>query len=354
MYNTNKIPGYKMKDKLISYNRKIITIEELTKFSGHIEYINFVELINKYVSENILEPVKASGKNGRSPALFNKYRIIKKEYNYDNDLENIKKLYPSFNISKYGKHPEIYNKYKNEIDMLSNFLWKNEELLKSSMSINERSFQIWGQEKLLKDKSTINSIFNYNDMDLSILNYYETPEPFFEYIFSNEDTMNILIIENKDTWFSLRKIMREEKLNFLYRNYNILLYGEGKKIISRNDRFKEYDILLSKSKNSYYYFGDLDYEGIEIYQSLKINNKEININLCTELYSLMLAESLKYNLPNTKLGQKKVDISLFLGNFKEQEKSHILEILNSGLYIPQEILNYQLLLKVILKGDTHA
>ncbi len=343
-----------MKDKLFFYKSKTITIEQLIKISGVKDYIDFAELINNYVNENILEPVIASGKNGRSPALFNKYRIIKNEYNYGNDIEEIKKLYSSFNISKYVKHPEVYIKYKNEIDMLSNFLWKNEELLKSPMSINERSFQIWGKEKLLKDKSTINSIFNYNDMDLSLLNFYETPEPFFEYVFSNEDKMNILIIENKDTWFSLRKIMREEKLNKLYRNYNILLYGEGKKIISRNDRFKEYDILLNKSNNSYYYFGDLDYEGIEIYQNLKTNNAEISINLCTELYSLMLVESEKYNLPKTKSGQKKVDINLFLKNFDHKEQIMILKILNNGFYIPQEILNYQLFLKVMKEGDAHA
>lgn len=343
-----------MKEKLFSFKSITITIEQLMKLSGFMEYINFVEMINKYVNENLLEPVKASGKNGRSPALFNKYRIVKTKNNFQSDLENIKKLYPSFNISKYVKHPEMYNKYKIEIDLLSNFLWKNEELLRNPMSINERSFQIWGVEKLLKDKSVINSIFNYNDMDLSILNFYETPEPFFEYMFTNEEIMNILIIENKDTWFSLGKIMREEKLNKLFRNYNILLYGEGKKIISRNNRFKEYDILLSKSKNSYYYFGDLDYEGIEIFQHLKTNNEKININLCTDLYSLMLNESIKYNLPKTKSGQKKVDINLFLNNFNKDETKHILDILNNGLYIPQEILNYQLLLNVMKKGDLYV
>lgn len=344
-----------MKNKLLLYKNKTITLEELIKISTVNDYLELAEQINKYVIESVLEPVIASGKNGRSPALFNKYRILKKEYNYDNDIEEIKKLYSSFNVSKYVKNPEAYTRYKNEIQMLSSFLWKNEESLKCPMSVNERSFQIWGKEKLLKDKSIINSIFNYNDMDLNLLNFYETPEPFFEYVFSNEGEMNILIIENKDTWFSLRKIMREEKLNNLHRKYNILLYGEGKKIISRNDRFKEYDILLNKSNNSYYYFGDLDYEGIEIYQSLKANNSEIDINLCTELYLLMLLESEKYNLPKTKAGQKKIDVNLFLENFNNTDKVKILKILNKGLYVPQEILNYQVFLRAMKEGDdAHA
>lgn len=342
-----------MRDKIYSFKNKTITIEQLMKFSGQMDYLSFVALINKYVNEGFLAPVVASGKNGRSPALFNKYRIIISN-DHEKDLEDIKKLHPSFNISKYVKNPENYCKYKNEIDMLSNFLWKSEELLKTPVSINERSFQIWGKEKLLKESSIINNVFSYNDMDLNLLNYYETPEPFFEYVYSNEDIMNILVIENKDTWFSLRKIMREEKINCLYKNYNILLYGEGKKIISRNDRFKEYDSLLSKSNNKYYYFGDLDYEGIEIFQSLKTNNENININLFTELYSLMLTESEIYKLPITKSGQKKSDISLFLENFNKEETRKVIKILESGLYIPQEILNYQLLLNVMKNGDTNA
>lgn len=342
-----------MKGKLYSFKNKIITIDQLMKLSGPMEYLSFADLINIYVNENILAPVTASGKNGRSPALFNKYRI-KVVNDYESVLEDIKKLYPSFNIFKYVKNPENYLKYKYEIDMLSDFLWKNKELLIVPVSINERSFQIWGKEKLLKDSSIINKIFYYNDMDLSLLNYYETPEPFFEYIYYSGDIMNILIIENKDTWFSLRKIMREERRNCLFRNYHILLYGEGKKIISRNDRFKEYDSLLSKSKNTYYYFGDLDYEGIEIFQKLKANNEYININLCTELYLLMLKESEKFRLPDTKSGQKKTDIELFLQNFNNENKQKIINILDNGLYIPQEILNYKLLLSIMKNGDANA
>ena len=277
------------------------------------------------------------------PSLYLKYRILKPKSDYASALDEIKLLHPKFNHAKYAKHPEMYVKYRTEINQLSKFLWENGNQLNEPMSINERSFQIWGLEKLLKEKSTINSIFQYNDWDLAALNYYETPEPFFEFNFSNEKEMNILIIENKDTWFSLRKIMREDRLNHLFRDYHILLYGEGKKIISRNNRLQEYDQLLNGSTNSYYYFGDLDYEGIEIYQTLLANNQDLSIKLCYELYSIMLEEAKKYILPKTKAGQKKVDIHEFLKNFEEAEIKEIFHILDKGFYVPQEILNYPLL-----------
>ncbi len=341
-----------LKNKLFMYKNKTITIDEIMGLAGKTEYEDFTKLINGYVEEKILEPVISNGKNGRRPALYNKYRINKPGNDYSDILEEIKMLHPIFAHSKYSKHPDMYIKNKKEINLLSKFLWENEELLKNPMSINERSFQIWGAEKLLKDKSVIDGIFKYNEQDLSLLNYYETPEPFFEYIFSNEKEMNILIIENKDTWFSIRKIMREDGLNHLFRDYHVLLYGEGKKIISRNDRFKEYDNLLNGSVNTYYYFGDLDYEGIEIYQTLLGNNGELNICLCKELYSLMLKESKKYNLPETKEGQKKTNIDMFLNNFNEKEKQDIKEILEKGFYIPQEILNYQILKREMKEGLT--
>ena len=333
------------RDKLFSYKNVNITEKELLKLVGRIEYEKFVEVIAQYVAEKVLEPVRAAGKNGRIPVLYNKYRIIKPDKNYTDVLEDIKLLHPDFNHSKYAKHPEMYIKYKREIDLLSNFLWEQEDLLKNMMSVNERSFQIWGREKIIKSSSIISGIFKYNDWDLAKLNYFETPEPFFEYIFSNEENKKIMIIENKDTWFSLRKIMLENNLNFLYRDYQVLLYGEGKKIIRKSSRLKEYNALLGGSNNTYFYFGDLDYEGIDIFQTLVEYNEGLDINLCVELYSWMLQESKMYELPETKIGQKKTNISKFLQKFKEEEAEQIRNILSQGSYIPQEILNYSLLKK---------
>lgn len=408
-----------MKKKLLSFQYKTITLDQLTSMAGRMEYSEFAGLITSLINKGLLDPVKSSGKNGRRPALPNKFRIQKPEEDYTQALEDIKLLHPSFNHSKYIKQPVMYVKYKKEIDTLSKFLWEHEDLLQTPMSINERSFQIWGIEKLIKEKSVIKTIFQFNDWDLSLLNYYETPEPFFEYNFPTAATsqMNILIIENKDTWFTLRKIMREDGLNHLFRDYHVLLYGEGKKIISRNNRLKEYDEIqqgsgrnshgfevyqelqqgrgsnnqrfkeyqklqqgirdnpldsrerqqenllhnqsleemdkpVQTSRNTYYYFGDLDYEGIDIYQTLTTDNPELGIHLCKELYSWMLIESQKYNLPITKAGQRKVDITMFLQQFSAQEQTKISNILQKGTYIPQEILNYPLLKGKMMEGLT--
>lgn len=336
-----------MKKKLLSYKYKFITVDELIKMAGDVDYMEFAGIVEDLVDKNLLSP-SGRAMNGRRPSLYNKYRINKPVKDYSKALEDIKLLHPSFNHSKYAANPQAYLKHKEEIDKLSRFLWENRDSLKEPVSVNERSFQIWGKEKLIKDTSVVRSIFNFNDWDLSLLNFYETPEPFFEYIFSNSENMNILIIENKDTWFTLRKIMQEEGLNCLFREYNVLLYGEGKKIIRSSSRLLEYDSMQKGSLNHYYYFGDLDYEGIDIYQTLFNSNENLEISLATELYTWMIDEAYKFNLPESKEGQKKIQIDMFLSYFDEKYVQMIIDILDKGLYIPQEILNYSKLKEKML------
>ncbi len=332
-----------IKEKLLSYKNKKIRTEEIHKMTGYIGYEDFVEVIKNHTAYGLLEPVKSGGINGRIPPLYNRYRIIKDEIDYSSAVNEIKKLHPKFKHSKYLKNPKEYLKYRDEITALSKFLWIKGEELKNPMSVNERSLQIWGKEKLIKNGSIVKSIFKYNDWDMSMLNCFETPEPFFEYTYSNEKNINILIIENKDTWFSLRKIMREDRLNYLFRDYHVLLYGEGKKIIRKRGRLEEYDEMIKGSSSRYFYFGDLDYEGLDIFLKLKKFNRSLDISLCKELYFWMLEESKKIQLPKTRSGQRKIKIDKFSDIFMEDEKNYIADILEKGLYIPQEILNYQLL-----------
>ncbi|WP_262174179.1 Wadjet anti-phage system protein JetD domain-containing protein [Saccharococcus sp. Marseille-Q5394] len=329
-----------MRRKIEAYSLNTITLENLLEMSVTVDYWEFEREISGLVDEHLLKPMKSSLLNGRQPPLYNKYRIIRAKPDYSAVLENIKLLHPKFDHSKYAAQPEAYVKHKEEIDDLSRFLWEKEALLAEPLSINERSFQIWGVEKLLKDTSIVKSIFRFNEWDLSSLNYYETPEPFFDYNYTVADEMNVLIVENKDTWYSLRKIMQEGGGNRLFRPYHILLYGEGKKILSKHNRLNEYDQLLPTSRNVYYYFGDVDYEGIDIYESLVEGNPDLDVRLANELYTAMLALADGRKLPFSKEGQRQTDISHFLQQFDQEAVEKIRSILGQGLYIPQEILNY--------------
>lgn len=336
----------KIEKILIEHENKTITEKELKEAIGG-NYDEIAAKVKQLVKDNLLQPVKASGTNGRKPPLYNKYRIIKPKEDYSEAIEKIKLLHPKFDHRAYFRKPELYLKHEKEIDALSSYLWKNADELETPMSINERSLRIWGREKLLKENFTLlNNILKFKDWNINGLNFYETPEPFFEYIYRKCPEMNVLIVENKDTWYTLRKVMTCLNRNLLLgREYHVLLYGEGRKITRRSSRLEEYDNdMPAGSSNTYYYFGDMDFEGISIFLDLVKGNENIKIQLCSELYELMVHESDKTELPKSNDKRiKDVDMGAFISRLFPETGLKIRKILDEGKYIPQEIINYQIL-----------
>jgi len=339
-----------------NYPKKIIELSEIINQSKN-SYEEMAETIRCYVEEGFLQPVKSSGLNGRRPALYNKYKILKPEKDHRESFEKIKLLHGRFDHQYYLTHPEQYERISEEIEALSSFLWSRSEELLEPMSINERSFSIFGKEKLLKSiENQFSSYFRMQGFSFEDLHTYPTPEPFFEYIHPSLKEGQILIVENKDTWYTLRKIMREENKPVVFGiPVKVLLYGEGKKITRQSGRLREYmEEVLGEHQNDFYYFGDLDYEGISIYQEAKEKNPEVNVKLLLKAYEAMLEEKLQKAYPETRDHRTpRADLEGFLANFSEEHQKKILQILEKGRYIPQEILNWSLL-KSKMKGIEHV
>ncbi|MBP1917706.1 Wadjet anti-phage system protein JetD domain-containing protein [Youngiibacter multivorans] len=338
------------------YQKKTIELSDIILNSSE-SYEEVADTLRILVAENSLAPVKASGLNGRRPALFNRYKMIVKKKDYAEALVSIKMLHPKFDHQYYLDHPDLYLALEEEIEALSSFLWKRPEELLHPMSVNERSFSIFGKEKLLRSIerqfATYFKLQNFSFMDL---NTYPTPEPFFEYIHPKTENGEILIIENKDTWYTLRKIMKEDNLSVLFGiPFKVLLYGEGKKITRQSGRLMEYqEEVLKEKRHTFYYFGDLDYEGIFIYQDAKDKNPEVDIRLFTDAYETMMTEVLHREYPETRDHRNpRADLETFLSNFSEASQEKIIGILEKGLYIPQEVLNYKIL-KSKMKGIEHV
>ncbi|MFA6941955.1 MAG: Wadjet anti-phage system protein JetD domain-containing protein, partial [Clostridiaceae bacterium] len=175
------------------------------------------------------------------------------------------------------------------------------------------------------------------------LNIYRTPEPFV--YFSSNKSINqvVLIIENKDTWYTLRKLMLEGKNTFLGEKIDTIIYGAGKNIEKSLEEY-EYTVekyLLNPAK--VYYFGDLDYEGISIYERVNKRYKnKLNIQLYKAGYQAMILLSRKMQLSKCSERQNKNIGEVFLSDMKCYE-NEILSILKGGCYIPQEIVNYMVL-----------
>jgi hypothetical protein len=142
----------------------------------------------------------------------------------------------------------------------------------------------------------------------------------------------------------MRRHLLEENREILGVAIGTLIYGAGKGILRS---FADFDICvepyMKHEKNRIYYFGDLDYEGIGIYENLaRLCRERWEIIPFCPAYRAMLkkAETVE-KLPDTKEQQNRNIRQEFFKWFTEKEQDSMTEILLRGEYIPQEILNIQ-------------
>ena len=326
-------------------NKKTFDLDEIEKLYKISEYKKLVELINSLIAENKISPIKNSGGNGKTPTLHKRYRVIINEENNEDVLSEINyTLNSKFDTTYYESHIEKYKEHRNHILKLNDFINNNSILLEKRISMNERSFQIWGREKLIQ-KGIAKTIMKNLGISLEYLNYYDTSEPLAYYSSNKSIPQNVLIIENKDTYYTFRNHLINGNNEILGKKIDTLIYGKGKNLKKTFDDFKiSVEEHVSNELNNFYYFGDLDYEGIIIYEGFyKEFSKEYNLGSFVEGYKKMIDKVKEWNidLPKTKEGQNKNIGNLFLDEFNNyiNYKKEMMGILEDKLYIPQEIIN---------------
>lgn len=342
--------------KIFLHIKSTISDEELQQILQESDYELFHNEVEKLVGSGVLVPVKSSKTNGRLPPLFNKYRIIKPQEDYSGYLESIRRLNPLLNITGYLQRPELYKKHLEIVEGISRYLWFTRDLLEQPMSRKERSFSVWGREKLLDEHpALVREVLKFNRLEENFLNYYDTPEPFFEYHHRSGELTTVLVIENKDTWFTLRKLMQASGKNIISgTEVNVLLYGEGNKI-TKQGALEEYKSTMLGGQPGqrgqaarFLYFGDLDWEGIRLFFRTREANPSLELKPLVYLYRLMLELAESRELPKSP-DQRGVlgPLPEFLSLIGLSEDSSLSSILAEGRYIPQEIVNYQVAAKIL-------
>ena len=286
-----------------------------------------------------IQPLKTSNKDFQGS--FKKYKILKlKKENEEKIKEEILKLDKKIKIDYFLKHPKEYMKNKEIIIPINEFIRKTNGRKIETITVNERSYQIYKNEKCLKENEAIlkNLGLTYKD-----LYAYDTYEPFFYYINTKYEirklkNKTILIIENKDTFWTIVKAIQKLKIENIY----MIIYGEGKKILKSFSFIEEFKI---DSKDNVYYFGDIDFEGINIYVSLKEKYNKYNILAYTKGYETILdiEKTPEKVRKNQNINQDKIE--KFINEFDKKYKDKLIEIFNNKKYIPQEVFNYEVALK---------
>lgn len=323
---------------------KRITLEEI-----ELKYKldNYQALYNKVIAlidEEKIKPVKASKLNGKKPALYKAYWIIEEREDNSVYIEELSYKYaPCISTDYYLNHIKEYKEDRQWALLLNNYLKNHSDKLKNPQSMNERSFAIWHREKFLKEEQG-KRILKRCGINIEKLNIYETTEPLAYYVQTRETPQNMLIVENKDTFYSMRRRLMSSNNKIMGVAIGTLIYGSGKSVFRS---FKDFSLCvephMTDKANSVYYFGDIDYEGIIIYEKLAETFKdERKIKPFCEAYENMLSIATHIgieNMPEMKEGQNSNIRGDFFRFFSQNQVDIIKKLLDSGKYIPQEILS---------------
>lgn len=288
------------------------------------------DALNALIEEKYIEPIKSSKTNNGG---YKKYRILVKNNQEEKAIQTeiINTLVKPIDIQYLLSHTDEYIQNKDFIDLVNNFLRKPD---KNILTVNERSYQIFKNEKLLKQNGNFLSKLKLKFEDLYC---YDTYEPFFYYqnVKFNASKKIILIIENKDTFWTIKKAIENMEK---YKNIYLLIYGEGKKILKSFSFIENFNI---GDTYEIQYFGDIDYEGINIYVSLKEKYMNYNIKVFEEGYNAILNLEKNPQDIGTKQSRNNDYIHSFLNEFDEIYKEKLNVLFENNKYIPQEVFNYK-------------
>ena len=262
--------------------------------------------------------------------------------------KEINKYFPlSYSRSYYKNHLKQYLKDRDIVMKLSSYHKREDKPLMGIMSYNERLFDIFGYEKFI-EHSALMTIIDRMGLKEDYLNFYQTPEPFIYHSRNDNEVQKILIIENKDTWYTMRKLMEEG-----YGPFDSIIYGEGKKILSSiEELYLHQKSYFRNFDNKFLYFGDLDDEGLGIYLSLVDKVPEIRLKLWMEGYEKMIGlacENDRWRIHKPQRSLDRENLKKVLNTMDEDMMDMVFENFSKDKYIPQEILNYQVLKKMWTK-----
>lgn len=308
---------------------------------GPLFYKELADAILNLEREGVIEPIKSAKSYSRDMRVRDRYRKIIVSNFDENELkqELLTSFHQEISVTYYLKNLDKYQDIRGYVKSISDFLKTSDEK-KYFLSANERSYELFGDEKFLcgrRGKSLlINLKISYKD-----LYCFETFEPFFHIGLAKNEHENILIVENLDTFFSLKKLYNENVCSWNGIDFSMIVYGEGNKITKS---FCHLDELNVPENVNIYYFGDFDREGINIYHRLSKMSKR-TVKLMKPFYEEMYRRR-KNKLSSKKQNLNESAIKFFFEENKFDEEAEMREYLTIGKYVPQEAVNIEVMRRI--------
>lgn len=186
------------------------------------------------------------------------------------------------NLDYYRKHPEAQTAEVWEyIERIYQFMRNAAD--REIITREERSLALFDQEKFLAEREGRQLLARLG-LNLELLRAELVHEAFEYYLMPDRPVRRILISENHSFYHSAKKIMQKERTVCGMRP-DMLIYGEGWKIVSSLYFLAERGI--DPLDVELFYVGDMDKKGWEIYGTLKLGYPELKLRLALPVYSAM-------------------------------------------------------------------
>lgn len=312
-------------------------------FADQSKHHVFIETIGSFIARGILEPLK-----GAKP--FQQYGMLPDRYTIHREViagaaaplspEHRNELYSlsqPISIDYYAAHSGDYLRDRDYILAINDFIlqWEGCE----ELTANERSYELFGDEKAIAapEDAAVDGAAILKNLRLTLedIRAKQVFEPFFwiEKGFSRgTDERTVLIVENKDTFWTLQQAVTDGVLAGIH----LVIYGEGNAILKKFEYIKT---VGGVPDDRYRYFGDIDWEGISIYNRLRARYPEYDIRPATALYTFILQKAGPAGARPLRRPQRAGNLSPFLDFFDAETGDAIRQIVTAERYLPQEVLN---------------
>ncbi|MBO2535339.1 Wadjet anti-phage system protein JetD domain-containing protein [Rummeliibacillus suwonensis] len=318
-------------EMLSTYKRTFIPLEVFEKaVSSNMTYEQFAQEIQRLEEQGILVPVKSAGNNGRMPSLSYKYKIqrTKLHQKTHKQIEKLQiKCHRELSLDNYySLPPSAWEEDLPYIEKINQYImqhdWPQEEV-----PAPERSLALTGDEKWIQEKNGKRVLERLQIWERMKIVPVHDPLSFAIHpqVLQNKHQFH-LVVENKTTYDGLLGALTDTP-------FSTLIYGQGYKIIKSMEHFTR-QIPLPNVEHTIYYFGDLDWEGIQIWHLLM---NKIQVIPAIPFYQACLQ---KQAMPiKTKQKINEEALQDFLQYFSEKDQQQIDTILHNHLYLAQEVLS---------------
>ncbi|MCM3716183.1 DUF2220 domain-containing protein [Alkalihalobacillus oceani] len=325
-----------MRNKLLSTlelaKKSTIPLSELEEaVDTRNTYDDFAATVQTLIDEGFLAAVKSHGVNWKG--LPNRFRIQKGKLKQPliEDIQEVQfKVHPVIDLRPYfSSSKKKWMEDKPAILKIDQYLSKN-GLPAAYANSSERSYEIMKDEKWIDEKGGRVLLEKINIFDK--LKIMKTPDPLMFALHPNELLANKrdhkhFIVENKATYSSLVDSLTKT-------HFTTLIYGSGWKIASSLGQLSlQLGLTDREIQHDFYYFGDLDYEGIRIFYHLY---EKYNVKLATGFYESLLRKPF-YKGKGTQT-RNEAAVQHFLQYFRKADQKKIAAMFQENGYYPQEAL----------------